>query len=140
MRWTRSTAAPARTARWSTRATSSTPTARPSSGTAGSGPGGGNGSTPAGARLKLTAPGRLRLTLRNGLVARLAGFRPGAVTVRVKLGRKLVAVKRVKVGNRGTATARLRFTRTARRTLARHKVVRLTVTAGSVKRTITVTR
>jgi Ca2+-binding RTX toxin-like protein len=109
-------------------------------GTAGSGSGGCSGSTPASARLRIGAPGRLRLTLRDGLVARLAGFRPGAVTVRVKLGRKVVAVKRVKVGNRGTATARLRFTRTARRILAGRKVVRLTITAGSVKRTIKVKR
>jgi Ca2+-binding RTX toxin-like protein len=111
-----------------------------SGGGTGSGSGAGGGSTPAGARMKLTVPGRLRLTLRDGLVVRLTGFRAGAVKVRARLGRKLVAVKRVKVGNGGTATARLRFTRTARRTLARRKVVRLTITAGSLKRTITVTR
>ena len=42
-----------------------------------------------GASLSITRPGRLRLTLRDGLVARLIGFKPGAVTVtaRVKAAR-----------------------------------------------------
>ena len=57
-----------------------------------------------------------------------------------RVGRKLVAVGRVNVGPGGTATARVRFTRTARKTLARRKVVRLTIKAGSLKRVITLKR
>jgi hypothetical protein len=98
------------------------------------------GKATAGPRMTIKAPGRLRLTLRDGLVVRLTGVEPGAVTVQARLGRKLVAVGRVNVGKGGTATARVRFTRPARRALARRKVLRLTVRAGALSRRFVVKR
>lgn len=80
------------------------------------------------------------MTLRDGLAVKLTGFKRGAVAVQARLGRRLIAVGRVSVGPGGTATARVRFTRAARRSLARRKVVRLTVKAGSLARAITVKR
>jgi len=93
-----------------------------------------------GARMTIKVPGRLRQTLRDGLVVRVSGMRSGALTVQARLGRKLVAVGRVNVGPGGTATARVRFSRTARRTLIRRKSVRLTIKAASLSRAITVKR
>lgn len=93
-----------------------------------------------GPRMVVTAPGRLRRTLRHGLVVRVSGMRAGPLAVRARLGRRLVARGTVKVGRSGTATVRLRFTRAARRTLARRRAVRLTVKAGSLTRTIALER
>ena len=50
-------------------------------------------------------------------MARLTGFKPGALTVTARVGRKVVAIGRVNIGPGGTATARVRFTRSARRSL-----------------------
>lgn len=90
--------------------------------------------------MAIKVPGRLRSALNAGLVVKLTGFRAGAVTVRARLGRTAVAVGRVNVGSGGTATARVRFTRAVRRSLARRKLVRLTVEAGALSRTITIRR
>jgi hypothetical protein len=103
-------------------------------------PGGTTSAAAGGATLTVKKPGRLRLTLRDGLGARLAGFRPGAVTIAVRIKGKVVAVGRVNVGSAGTATARVRFTRTARRTLIRKRSVRLAIRAGSLTTTMTVKR
>jgi hypothetical protein len=49
---------------------------------------------------------KLRRVLRDGLVVRLAGFKPGSVAkVRVRVARKLVASGRAGVGANGGATA-----------------------------------
>jgi hypothetical protein len=85
-------------------------------------------------------PGGLRRTLRQGLVVKLTGMKRGALTVKARVGGKLVAFGRVNVGPGGSATARVRFTRSARRGLARRKSIRLTVSAGSLSRSMTVKR
>ena len=51
-----------------------------------------------------------------------------------------MAVGRVNVGPGGTATARVRFTRSARRSLAKRRSVRLAIKAGSLATTLTVKR
>jgi hypothetical protein len=106
----------------------------------GAGTGGGGTVTPAKPTMTVRLAGRLRLTLNAGLVVRLTGFKAGPVTVQARLAQKAVAIGRVNVGPGGTATARVRFTRPARRALAKRKVLRLTVKAGSLSRTITVKR
>ena len=90
--------------------------------------------------MSIKVPGRLRLTLRDGLVVRLTGMKRGALTVHARPNSQRVAIGRVNVGPGGTATARVRFTRSARRSLARRKSVRLKVKAGPLSRTITVKR
>lgn len=106
----------------------------------GSGTGGVVGVAPGTPKMTIKVPGRLRLTLRDGLVVKLTGARRGALTVTARLGRKVVATGRVNVGGGGTATARVRFSRAARRSLARRGSVRLTVKAGSLSRSITIKR
>lgn len=110
--------------------------------TAGGQPTGGAKPTAAsgGARMTVVKPGRLRLTLRDGLVARLAGFHPGALTVTARVKGKLVALGRVNVGPGGTATARVRFTRAARRSLIKRRSVTLAVRGGSLVIKLTVKR
>ena len=78
--------------------------------------------------------------LRRGLVLRLAGFRPGVTRVSVRVARRVVGTSRAKVGPDGRATARVRFTRRTRRTLSRRRSVTFTVKAGTVRRTVRVTR
>ena len=90
--------------------------------------------------LGIGGPRRLGALLRNGLVGRLAGFQPGAVRISVSSGRRVLATGRAQVGQDGRATARLRFTRTARRSLARRRSVTLIVKAGPMKRKVKVTR
>jgi Ca2+-binding RTX toxin-like protein len=111
------------------------------SGAGGGGPaGGGAGAGSTGPTMVVRVPGRLRLTLRDGLVVRMTGFKRGALTVQARLGSRVVAIGRVNVGPGGTATARVRFTRSARRSLARRKSIRLKVKAGPLSRSITVKR
>jgi hypothetical protein len=85
--------------------------------------------------LQVDAPRRLRALLRSGLVVRLDGF-AGATRVSVRLGRQVLASRRVQVGQR----TRIRFSRQARRRLARRRSVTLVVTAGPLKKTIRVKR
>ncbi len=108
--------------------------------TPGGPPGGPGTAAPGRPRLTVTLAGRLRLTLDAGLVVRLAGFTAGPVTVAARVAGKVVAVGRVTVGPGGSATARVRFTRPARRAFAKRRVLRLTVRAGAVSKTITVRR
>ena len=82
----------------------------------------------------------LKTALRKGLVVRLTGFAPGAVSVQARAGRRVVATARATVGADGAATARLRFTKQARRSLARKRSVRLAVRAGAARTTVTVKR
>ena len=102
--------------------------------------GAGGAGTTSGPAMSIKVPGRLRLTLRDGLVVRLTGMKRGALTVQARLGNRVVAIGRVNVGPGGTATARVRFTRSARRSLARRRSVRLKVKAGPLSRSITVKR
>ena len=93
-----------------------------------------------GASLAVAAK-RLAKVLRQGLTVRLAGFAPGSkVAVSVRAAGRSVARRSVKVGADGTARATLRFSRKARRALARKRSVKLVVKAGSVRKTVTVKR
>jgi RTX calcium-binding nonapeptide repeat (4 copies) len=96
--------------------------------------------TPATASVRIANPGRLRTVLRKGLRVNLTGFAPAAVRLQVRVGARVVGSGRATVGAGGTASARARFTRAARRSLSRRRSIRLTVTAGSVAATITVKR
>lgn len=83
----------------------------------------------------------LRGALRRGLRVKLTGLPAGRrVTVVAKHGRRTVATGRVKASAGGTATATLRFTTRARRSLARKRAVTLTVTAGAVAGRVTLKR
>jgi RTX calcium-binding nonapeptide repeat (4 copies) len=90
--------------------------------------------------LRIDKPGRLAATLKKGVVARLAGFKPGPAKVTAKVGGTVVATGKATVGRTGTATARLRFTATARKALAGRRSVTLSVTAGAVVKKVTVKR
>jgi RTX calcium-binding nonapeptide repeat (4 copies) len=90
--------------------------------------------------LRIDKPGRLAVALRKGVVARLAGFKPGTARLSARVAGKIVATGTVKVGPSGTATARLRFSAKSRRTLAGRRSVTLVVTAGTVTKSVTVKR
>ena len=92
------------------------------------------------ARVSLAAKPRLRKALRSGLTVRLSGLPAGNVLVRAKSGGRVVAATRVRVAADGTATRRLRFTKKAKRALARKRFVRLTVTAGAARLVVALTR
>ncbi|HEX8085044.1 MAG TPA: calcium-binding protein [Solirubrobacteraceae bacterium] len=96
--------------------------------------------TPAGARLRLAGRARLRTALRSGLKVRLSGLPAGQVKVTAKHRGKVVARSRAKVATDGTATATLRFTKAAKRALARKKSVPLTIVAGAARTSITIGR
>ena len=83
----------------------------------------------------------MRTVLRKGLAGEAGpGFAPGASGCEVKAGARVVGSGRATVRADGTARARVPFTRSARRSLARRRSVRLVVIAGSVTTTITVKR
>jgi len=90
--------------------------------------------------LDVKAPRRLRALLRKGLVVRLAGFRPGSTRISVRRSGRVLAARRVQVGRDTRATARIRFSRKARRSLSRRRSSTLVVAAGPIKRKVTVTR
>jgi Ca2+-binding RTX toxin-like protein len=90
--------------------------------------------------LDVKAPRRLRALLRKGLVVRLAGFRPGATRVSVRASGRLLAARRVSVGQDTRATARIRFAGKARRKLSRRRTSTLVVAAGPITRKLTVKR
>ena len=62
------------------------------------------------------------------------------IRLKLKVGARVVGSGRATVRPDGTAKARLRFTRAARRSLSRRRSVRLVVTAGPVATTISVKR
>jgi hypothetical protein len=98
---------------------------------------GGPGGGPHGAMsLDVKAPGKLRALLRKGLVVRLTGFPQPAVPVSIRGAGRVLATRRVQVGQR----TRIRFSPKARRSLSRRRSIRLVITAGPVKKTIKATR
>jgi hypothetical protein len=103
------------------------------------GPGSGGG-MPDAMTLDMKAQRRLRALLRKGLAVRLAGFRPGTTRISVRVSGRVIAARRVQVGQDGRATARISFTRKARRSLSRRRSITLVVVAGPIKRTVRVTR
>lgn len=97
--------------------------------------------SPAAAKIALARKVRLRTALTRGLKLRVSGLRAGAkVTVRAKRGKKTVATGRGKATAKGVATVTLKFTKAARRSLARKRSVKLTITAGKATRTLTLKR
>jgi hypothetical protein len=81
---------------------------------------------------------RLRAALRNGLVVTVRGA-AGTVTATALTGHTKVGSGRAAASN-GTAKVRVRFTRRARRSLARKRSVRLTVRVkAGTTRSVTVT-
>jgi hypothetical protein len=79
----------------------------------------------------------LRKVLARGLQVRVSGASAGRLRIVVRRGRTTVAVATARVGASGLATARLKLKPTAARALRRARSVRLTVSAGNVKTTIT---
>ena len=96
--------------------------------------GAGAGVTAAGTVRVASVP-RLRAALRSGLRLTLAGVRKGT-KVKAVAGRRTVG--RGRVGKRGKVT--IRFAKAARRSLARKRVVKLTIVAGGVRQTVTLRR
>ena len=93
------------------------------------------------ASLALVGKAHLRAVLRHGLRVRLTGMAPGrAVTVRALVAKRPVGSGRGKAAADGRATVTVKFTKAARRRLARKRSVRLTLRAGAVTRVVTVRR
>ncbi len=99
------------------------------------GPGGGGAKG-----VTLGSRAKLRTALRKGFTVRLSGLAPGAVKVRALAGGKLVGRGATTAGADGSATAKVRFTPKARRSLARKRSVRLTIVAGAVRGTVALKR
>ena len=93
-----------------------------------------------GATIALTRRTGLRAALRRGLKVRVAAA-PGAdVAVRALLGRRVVGRGRGRAGTDGAATVTVRFTKAAKRSLARKRRVKLTLAAGSASAAVTLKR
>ena len=113
------------------------------SGGSGSGGSGAGGSTGGGAAdgtiatLVVAQGQRLRAALRRGLKVRVEGGAPGAKTqVRALLGKRVVATGTGAAGS----TVTLRFTKAAKRSLARKATVRLRLVAGGAAAKVTLRR
>ncbi|MDQ3740789.1 MAG: hypothetical protein M3389_07575 [Actinomycetota bacterium] len=91
-------------------------------------------------RVQLAGKAKLRKALRSGLKVRLSGLPAGVVKVVARSAGKTVASGRATVAADGTATVTLKFTRAARRKLARKPSVRLAVLAGAAKTDLTLKR
>ena len=83
---------------------------------------------------------KLRTALRKGLKVTLTGVPAGDVVVRAKHGGRVVASGFGRAAANGTAKVTIRFTKKARRTLARKRSVRLTIAAGTAKAAVTLAR
>jgi Ca2+-binding RTX toxin-like protein len=90
--------------------------------------------------VRVVAPGRLRTALRRGLDVRLAGVRSGRIMLTAKVGKGVVAKRRVTIGSDGRARVRLQFTAKARRSLASRRQVKVVLRAGSASRTVVLRR
>ena len=86
------------------------------------------------------AKAKLKRALAKGLTVKVAGVAPGSLKVTARAGKKLVASGTAAVGGDGTGTAKLRFTKKAKKSLKRKKSVTLTVAAGSLTTTVKVSR
>lgn len=107
----------------------------PPGGQPGGGSGGGRRPSRSAAAVTLSAPrARLRAALANGLRVTVRGARRGT-TVRLtgRVGRRIVARGSARAGRGGRAVVTLRFTRAARRRLARAGRVTLTVAGGGAR-------
>lgn len=95
---------------------------------------------PRGAAITIRTRVSLGKALKRGLVVQLSGLRAGRVKVVAKTKGKTVATGTAAVARSGKATARLRFSAAARKRLARQKTVRLALSAGKARGTLTLKR
>lgn len=102
-------------------------------------PGGSGG--PVATKVTLTVTrARLATVLTKGLDVRLRSARSGRHRITARVGGRSVGVVTAKVGSAGTARVRLRFTRTARRSLAKRRKLTVTVSGAGAKRTVQLSR
>jgi Ca2+-binding RTX toxin-like protein len=92
------------------------------------------------AKLALAGHPRLAAILRRGLVVRVTGAKAGKLTLTARRGRAAVARGTTKVRAGRPATARLRFTAKARRSLRHARRVTLAVTGAGTTLKVTVRR
>jgi hypothetical protein len=116
------------------------PTGRPANGGGGAngGSGGGSGGPAAGAAITVKRT-KLKAALARGLTVKLTGV-SGKFAVTAKKGRKAVARGRATANAAGAATARLKFTKAAKRSLRRARKVTLTVAGGGASVKVTLKR
>ena len=94
----------------------------------------------AGSSIVLARRTGLRTALRRGLKVRIA-VAPGAdVAARALHGRRTVGRGRARAGTDGSATVTVRFTKAAKRSLARKRRVKLTIVAGTASAAVTLKR
>jgi hypothetical protein len=111
---------------------------RPGGGVAGDG---GVSVTPLPPRATLrVAKLKLGRALRSGLKVTLRGAKPGRHTVRAKRGRRVVARGAARVSAAGAATLTLRFTKAGRRALRGARAVKLAISGGGAKASVTLRR
>lgn len=91
---------------------------------------------------RITVRTRIALgkALKRGFAVQLTGLRAGKVKVVAKLKGKTVATGSARVARSGKATAKLRFSAKARKSLARQKTVKLALSAGTARGTLTLKR
>jgi WD40-like Beta Propeller Repeat len=83
---------------------------------------------------------KLAKALRSGLKVTLRGAQPGSRAVVAKQGKKVVARGTAKVGANGAATVTLRFTKAGRKALRGARKVKLAISGGGAKATVTLKR
>lgn len=92
------------------------------------------------AKLALSKRVKLRAALRSGLRLKLSGAKPGKRTITAKVGSRKVATGRAVVAKNGRATVTLRFSKAARKQLARRKSVALRISGAGTTLTLKVKR
>ncbi len=94
-------------------------------------------SQPAGLKV---AKRKLGKALRSGLKVTLRGARPGKRAIVAKRGRKVVAKGTATVAANGSATVTLRFTKAGKKALRGARSVKLAISGGGAKATVTLKR
>jgi DNA-binding beta-propeller fold protein YncE len=79
----------------------------------------------------------LATALRKGILVRVSGAKPGRLSLVARKGRTKVAAGKGNVARNGTAKIRLKFTRSAKRSLRKAKKVKLKISGGGGSLTIT---
>jgi Ca2+-binding RTX toxin-like protein len=90
---------------------------------------------PVGAVLRNAGPTKLRSALRKGLKVTVGGVPAGTKVVAKAKGKTVASGK-----TNGRGVAKLRFTKAAKRSLARKRTVKLTIVVGAARETLTLTR
>ncbi len=83
---------------------------------------------------------KLGKALRSGLKVTLRGARPGKRPVVAKRGRKVVANGTANVAADGSAAVTLRFTKAGKKALRGARKVKLAISGGGAKATVTLKR